>query len=69
MISLMICTEWGVRSCWGSCLEKRECWWMEAVTYHRLHQMKELNSPDREEYILIGKDEPPGDVKAWRNLE
>jgi hypothetical protein len=31
--------------------------------------MKKLNSPDREEYILINEDESPGDVKAWRNLE
>ena len=29
--------------------------------------MKKLNSPDIEEYILIGKDESPGDVEAWRN--
>jgi len=31
--------------------------------------MKKLNGPDREEYILIGKDESPGDVEAWWNLE
>ena len=31
--------------------------------------MKKLNSPDREEYILIGEDESPGEVEAWRNLE
>jgi hypothetical protein len=30
--------------------------------------MRKLNNLDKEEHILIGKDESPGNVEAWWNM-